>query len=1124
MLQIVAVVSADERYAFFEKRIRPVLVQYCYECHSAAAAEIGGELRLDSRPGARQGGESGPAVVPGDPDASLLLDAIRHRSRQMPPEEKLPEQVIADFETWIAADAFDPRDTPPSRAEAADSSWELTLAARRDWWSLLPAQDPPVPVVNELGPSPHPIDAFLRFRLAEAGLLPSGPADPYTLIRRLSLTLIGLPPSPDETRAYVADHAQDPEAAVTRLVDRLLASPHFGERWARHWMDVVRFTETHGNEWNYEVHHAWRYRDYLIRAYNADVPYDQLVREHLAGDLLDPPRRNASERFNESVIGTAFFRFGEAPHDDCIGLRKIGYDITDNQLDTLGKAFQAATIACARCHDHKLDAISQADYYALTGILRSSRLVAHTIDDPVVNAEKIQQLVRLKAEIRQELAEAWRQQLVRAADYLLAADAAKRSLPAADSLAAGLEQGVIDRWISAFGEQETPLPWESPLAPWTMWVHRLSDGHNPSEAWQQVRVAHGEEQQARAEFNAANFVTWGDFGSGDCDTWQLSGQGLRPGQPASGHEILASTGDQILKAIHPSGCYTYQLSERLNGAVRSPPLPVGKRKISLEVMGRYSAAVRLVSNNCQLNYANYRALAGDAMGWVTFQIPHDAESLRVYAEVMTKFDNPKFPDQLAGLGGDSGNHRVPWQQAAADPRSYFGIRRVVLHDCNETPKQEIRFLAPLWSDERSPREDADVAARYATVIAAAVESWGQGAATDDQIPWLQWLLHHQLVDHSLQVTEKLEQLVSSYRHVEASLALPRIVPGVADAGAGRDQRLLAGGDHAQPGRTVPRRYLEVLAGPSVSTVALGSGRKELAEQIATAQNPLTARVMVNRVWHHLFGTGIVKSVDDFGSVGELPSHPELLDHLATKFTTPVGSMAGHAGEGLGWSIKGLIRYIVLAHAFRQQGVIGSRTTEPDPHNRWLQYYPGRRMEAETIRDVILATSGHLDRSLYGLSVHPFREKANEKRRLFPGPLDGQGRRSIYIKVNLMEAAKFLSAFNTPGGKVARGRRDRTNVPTQALALLNDPFVIQQAGIWADWCRATPTPVPARIEQMLFRGLGRPAQRDEVSQFVEFVDQLAELHGVNADEIIASSAVWSDVAHTVFNLKEFTYIP
>jgi hypothetical protein len=281
-------------------------------------------------------------------------------------------------------------------------SWDEVLKARRQWWSLQPVKAAAPPAIRS-GDIRNPIDAFLAAKLGEKGLTFAPEADRRTLLRRLSLVLTGLPPSPEEMEAFVNDPSPD---TYERQVERLLASPPFGERWTRHWLDVVRFCETHGNEWNYEVHHAWRYRDYLIRAFNDDVPYDRFVREHIAGDLL-PPRWNPRGRFNESVIGTAFYRFGEVNHDDCIGLRQIGYDLADNMLDTLAKAFQATTVACARCHDHKLDAVSMKDYHALLGILRSSRAVAHTIDAPDVNAEKLAELQTLKNRNRAALGEAW---------------------------------------------------------------------------------------------------------------------------------------------------------------------------------------------------------------------------------------------------------------------------------------------------------------------------------------------------------------------------------------------------------------------------------------------------------------------------------------------------------------------------------------------------------------------------------------------------------------------------------------------------------------------------------------------------------------------------------------------
>ena len=278
----------DASIEFFEKKIRPVLVKQCYECHSADAKKLGGGLLLDHREGLRKGGETGPAIVVGKPGESLLIKAIRYEddSLKMPPKGKLPAEVIADLETWIKNGANDPRDKPTQ--SKIGESWAETMRQRSDWWSLKPVRKPTVPQPKHASWSEHPVDRFLLAKLEEQGLAPAEPADPRTLARRLSLVLTGLPPDVGQVFNLPVNFGQVENLphAIEKYVDALLDSPQFGERWARHWLDVVRFTETHGNEWNYEVHHAWRYRDYLIRAFNADVPFDQFIREHVAGDLL----------------------------------------------------------------------------------------------------------------------------------------------------------------------------------------------------------------------------------------------------------------------------------------------------------------------------------------------------------------------------------------------------------------------------------------------------------------------------------------------------------------------------------------------------------------------------------------------------------------------------------------------------------------------------------------------------------------------------------------------------------------------------------------------------------------------------------------------------------------------
>ncbi|MCB1089583.1 MAG: DUF1549 domain-containing protein, partial [Verrucomicrobiae bacterium] len=389
-----AEIPADQA-EFFEARIRPVLAQECYECHNSRGKDKGG-LILDHRAAWQRGGESGPLLVPGDPDASLLMRVIRHElpKLKMPKAgAKLDEAIVADFSKWIAMGAPDPRDAPPTDAQlTADTNWDAIRKRRQSWWSFQPIRRPEIPAVEGARTE---VDRFIRARLANEGLDPSPRADPRSLVRRLHQTLVGLPPSPGETQRFLADWEREPAAAITRRVDDLLASPAFGEAWARHWMDWTRYADTHGSEGDPEIPHAWRYRDYLIRALNADIPYDQLVLEHFAGDLLDQPRINADLRLNESALGLGHLRMvfhGFAPTDALD--ERVRF--TDDQINTVTKAFLGLTVSCARCHDHKFDAISQKDYYALFGIFTSSLPATIAVDAPGVLEKNRGALAELK--------------------------------------------------------------------------------------------------------------------------------------------------------------------------------------------------------------------------------------------------------------------------------------------------------------------------------------------------------------------------------------------------------------------------------------------------------------------------------------------------------------------------------------------------------------------------------------------------------------------------------------------------------------------------------------------------------------------------------------------------------
>lgn len=1148
-----ALLRADDNdVEFFEKKIRPVLIASCYECHSADSKKLGGGLRLDSRDGLMKGGDSGTAIRAGHPDDSLLVKVLRHTDDnvKMPPKGKLPDSVIADIETWVKQGAVDPR--VQSAPAIPDTTWADILRERSDWWSLKSVKQQIVPPSQQGNRNTHPVDSFVQAKLAEHGLAAAEPATPQTLARRLSLVLTGLPPTAEQVQQFIADVESDTassraaQAAIARYVDSLLQSPHFGEHWARHWMDVVRFTETHGNEWNYEVHHAWRYRDYLIRAFNDDVPYDQFVREHIAGDLLPQPRWNLKEQFNESIIGTGFYRFGEVNHDDCISLRSIGYDLLDNQIDTLTKAFQATTVACARCHNHKLDAVSSEDYYSLLAVLRSSRIVSHSIDSPEVNEASRRLLGDLKRELRTELARAWKADLQQLAQYMNAAQARRTKSPQADELTLGLNIERLEEWIAALAPEKKLL--EDPLDLWRRLVEvdtplagdAIADALNPSSSFQQTWEAWAErvstENVERANFNRDEFTTYADFRFDEPDDWQAGGQGMRGELSRTGEFVLQPDGATIVQSILPAGRYTHVLSAKQNGTLRSPVLPAGKKQISFQVVGQRSSAVRLVSNNCQLNYSNYRALISPDLHWITFAIPEDRESLRTYAELMTMFDNPKFPDQLSALGGDKDNYKLPWDKAAENPRSYFGITRVVLHDGKDSPKAELSHVLPLLADDVSNDQIrlpamSEITTRYVDRITAAVNAWVEDRASEDDVRWINTLVRRNLLTNDTAESPRLDALVNDYRQIESQLSVPRVIAGIGDGGPGIEQPVFIRGDCNRPGELAPRRYLEVLSRlerPETIPAALtadrrtssvrtfqsaGSGRLELANMIASSSNPLTSRVIVNRIWHHLFGTGLVRTVDDFGHVGELPSHPELLDYLADQFVQD------------GWSIKRLIRTLVLTKTFQLSNQPSAAAREIDPQGRLLQHYPARRMEAESVRDSILAASGRLDRTLFGQSIQPYRDKDYADRRLFAGPLDGNGRRSVYTKNNLMEAPKFLSAFNLPGGKVAQGRRDVTNVPAQALALLNDPFVLQQAEVWSQRVLARENDsIESRLDDMFRSAINRSPTSDELVRFQQAINELASLYDVPSDQVLANSEIWKDIAHALFNLNELIYIP
>jgi hypothetical protein len=942
---------ADPRREHFESRVRPVLAEQCFECHSAGAKKLKGGLRLDTASGLKAGGESGPVIVPGDPGASRLIQAVsyQHVDLQMPPKSRLAADQIAALTEWVRQGAYWPADAPGSGAAQRPSSEPagFDLARRKaEHWMWQPVERPPAPAVRHVDWPLDDLDRFILSELESRSITPAPDADRRTLIRRLTFDLTGLPPTPAEIDAWLADTTQ---GAMERLVDRLLASPRFGERWARHWMDLVRYAETYGHEFDYPLPDAWRYRDYLIRAINADVPYDQLVTEHIAGDLLHRPRLHPMEGTNESVIATAFWFFHEQTHAP-VDVRQHQADRIDNQIDMLGKTFLAATIACARCHDHKFDAISARDYYALAGYLASSRQQRTWLDDGTID-RAAGELARLHQSGRELIGSA---------------------APAPVAAAPQGEQVVFETFDSA-----------------------------DYRGW---------------------FVSGWAFGAGPTcpGDWDRQASDPRPAQPG----------------VADSGA----LAARLRGAIRSRTFRI--EHPSVHVLARGKGRVRLVVDGL----------------------------------MMTDYHQLLFKGTVKEINS---RDRWAWITLSGDLVKYLGHRghlEIIDDDDEAIAVDEIRFggespgSTPTWKPEPIQLDDS--------------------------------------------ARSRLRQIAAEMERIDRSLPSPASTPAIGD-GNGIDERVFIRGSHRTLGALAPRRFLEAIAGANQPAAPeQGSGRLELAGRLVDPANPLTSRVMVNRLWHHLMGRGIVPTVDDFGKLGQPPTHPRLLDHLAATFVSE------------GWSIKAMIRRIALSRTYRMSSRGEPGAEAADPTNALFHRANVRRLEGEAIRDAMLAVSGRLDERMFGppVAVHLTSFMDGRGRPQESGPLDGAGRRSVYLEVRRNFLPPMMLAFDTPLPFSTVGRRSVSNVPAQALILMNDPLVTELAGAWAERSlREDRVGVDVRVERLYVAALGRPPYDEELRQAGAFVTEHAAELGLSADQAAQDPRVWKDFCHVLFNVKDFVFL-
>ncbi len=808
-----------EHIEFFEKRIRPLLATHCYPCHSSRAATVFGEFRLDSAEALLEGGRSGPAVVPGDPDASRLIRAVRYDSEgiAMPPTGKLGNRDIEALTEWVRLGAPWPEAGPDASANASADAAKV----EDGHWAWQPLTRTAPPKITRTDWPLGNIDRFVLAKLESKGLAPVEQADRYTLLRRLALDLTGLPPTPAQIQEF--ETAPWPNAIET-AVDRFLASPAFGERWGRHWLDLAGYADNLGIGRRIPSPHAWRYRDYVIDAFNRDKPYDRFVREQVAGDVLSF-RDDAQRR--EQIVATGFLAIGPWALVDQDKVQ-LQMDIVDNQLDTLGRAFLGLTVGCARCHDHKFDPIPQRDYYALAGIFRSTRTLEARMSGVFSDVHRTQ-LPESSAELREraEALEAWQREYQRALDEQAKAESLVDELQAKMKVLEGTE----------------PAPTS-------------------------IKDLNGQLADARKDATTAK-----------------------------------TEAARILHYVKPL-----------------PPMAL--------------------------------ALA----------------------------DEPEPENARVRLGGN--------------PRSL-----------------------------------------------------------GDEIP-------------------------------RGFLSLVPLDPNPKIA----NRRLIGIGFQKS------------------------SGRHELARWLTETDNPLTARVMANRIWHHLFGAGIVASVDNFGLLGELPSHPELLDHLALRL------------QDLDWSVKSLIREIVLSRTYGLAASHDERAAAADPENRFLWRSHRRRLEAETIRDAVLFVSGSLDFRGGGpsLPLHsPGTVRMGQPPLLEPKlDLDDsvRFRRTVYLptlRKSQLAEVDVLNLFDFPDPNTVKGNRDVTTVPTQALYLMNSPFLIEQSRAVAQALLAdNGLTEQQRVRTFLLRALGRPASDTDLQRATSFLRDTEAGFG--------RAEAWARYCHAVFASSEFIF--
>jgi hypothetical protein len=1010
----------EEGIRFFEERIRPALVQHCYSCHSLEAQrakKLQGGLFLDSAAGVLEGGDGGPAIVKGKSAESLLIKALRHDGLEMPPAGKLPDAVIADFAQWIDRGAPDPRDgAVPLRPKR-----EIDIEAGRRWWAFRPLRPVPPPdapaalaaaplsppsATGPDAPLASPIDRFLLQAQMRHGLRPGRRASREKLLRRAYFDLIGLPPTPQQLEAFLRDESP---SAFASVIDRLLDDTAYGEKWARHWLDAARFAESGGYEFDGFRPGAYHYRDWVIRALNRDLPFDQFIRQQLAGDKLNPDDY-------DSAAASGFLVAGPYPGQiTAKTVERIRYDQIDDMLMTVGGSMLGLTIGCVRCHEHKYDPIPQDDYYALAASLQSTVHGSRQLDPEPVKTIAAQ-----------------KQHLSATAGLMAAVEA----------FAAGPLSERFENWRKTeLPKQPDNTRWQTfePISAaaersWLKWHANgliAHDGALPVG----VLLSRGGESRRVGGQEIVTIVA---------RTHQQNIQSLR----------LDALTDKSLPQKGPglNGDGSFQLAEL---KVLARPLDPQAKDPPIELTLKPSFAAGADPDQPLANVLDGK--------------PETAWTVRATARA----DNAAVFELASPLAGFAKGTELEFQMRFADQ----GLGR---------------FRWSFSTDPNPATWAGDVTPQHLGELRSLLAAGNQQLAEATRAAMMPWFSAFDAE------AAKVWGALRTHRQSEPRPSLPEVyttTPG------GQDVYLLRRGEvdskieKARPG------FVRVLYAPAdtSSPNPLEDGaldpRMRLANWIVDVEHgagSLLARVIVNRLWQHHFGRGLVGTPNDFGAQGERPSHPELLEWLSSELVQS------------GWKLKAMHKRIMLSDAYQLSHEVIPENLALDPDNRFLWHYRPRRLDAELVRDALLAAGGNLDRAMFG-----------------PSLLDDSVRRSVYLRVKRSELSPWLTTFDAPEPTQSIGVRISTTVPTQALTLLNSPFVRRQAELLARRVRTGPeTPLDQAVEQAYRVALGRapaPAEREEMRAFIH---EQAALAGSDATSV---DRAFIEFCHVLFCLSEFMYI-